>query len=943
MSSCPPADRLAELLADRVVDPERYALESHLGECTRCQEVLKQLEGEPRNWAQWQRLLAAHPGDVSGNTIHAQSVSPQQVPVAGRTTNFALISEGPVIWPTISGYEILAELGRGGMGVVYKAVQLSLNRVVAIKVILAGPHATADVLERFRTEALVLARLQHPHIVQVHEVGEQNGLPYFVMEYVDGESLARQSRTPYPLKQAAELVELLARAMHAAHQQGVIHRDLKPANVLLGRGRCASEWPPEIVHTAMRADPSPLVTVKITDFGLAKQLDATSGLTQTGQLMGTPSYMAPEQARGDVLQIGPPADVYALGATLYEALTGRPPFAGTTALETIQQVLHADPVAPGRLRPGMARDLETICLKCLEKSPVNRYGSAAALADDLRRFLTGEPIRGRRVSMLRRLGKWSRRRPALAALTATTCVAVAALLGIWLQFTTHLRSLNTELQVERDQASQAKADALAVLDFFEEKLLASGRPEGQQGGLGKDVTLRQALDAAEQAVAAAFHDRPLVEASIRTKIGLTYFHLGEYALALPQCERALELRTHGLGLDHPDTLSSMTNLAGVLWKLNHWQRALPLLEEIVERCQSLFGPNHDHTLRALNNLGLACGDAGQLERSCRLLEESLELHRTKYGAEHEFTVGCINNLAVAHFAGRRVAQALPLWQDVLRWRQDHLGAEHPATLQALHNLAVAWAQAGRLEEAAPLLEQALRHRRTKLGSDHPDTITTLNSLAGVHLASARPALALPFYEEVCRWRRRQLGSDHPATVGSLGKLAVAYRSVGRFDAAASTYQELLAIQSRVRLGDELAGAETLFQLGSMLLKCGRLVEAEAALRQCWDINRVKRPQVWATFRAQLELSAALLAQRHYVEAEKLLLEVYEALKDRSPSAAQLPLLRTDVLTRLIELYDAWGKPERADGCRHELPAGARIQEGLQRHYAWPLLWGWPRG
>jgi serine/threonine protein kinase len=291
--------------------------------------------------------------------------------------------------PAVPGYEILRELGRGGMGVVYQARHQKLNRLVALKMILAGSHAGAADLARFQAEAEAIARLRHPNIVQVYEVGERDGTPFFSLEFCGGGSLERKlAGTPLPAREAATLVEALARAMQAAHEQHVIHRDLKPANVLLDESG----------------------TPKITDFGLAKKLDE-AGQTQSGAVLGTPSYMAPEQAGGKSGAVGPVTDVYALGAVLYECLAGRPPFRAATALDTILQVVSDEAVPPSRLQPKVPRDLETICLKCLQKNPRKRYATARALADDLRRFLGGEPITARPVGRFERVLKWARRRP----------------------------------------------------------------------------------------------------------------------------------------------------------------------------------------------------------------------------------------------------------------------------------------------------------------------------------------------------------------------------------------------------------------------------------------------------------------------------------------------------------------------------------------------------
>jgi predicted Ser/Thr protein kinase len=303
---------------------------------------------------------------------------------------------GPAAFgPAPAGYEILGELGRGAMGVVYKARQKGLDRLVAMKMILSGAHASEQQLARFRQEAEAVARAHHPNIVQIYEVGEHDGRPFFSLEFCPGGSLDhRLEGTPLPPKQAAELAETLARAVHAAHQAGVIHRDLKPANVLLA------------------ADG----TLKIADFGLAKRLDGERALTQSGAIMGTPSYMAPEQASGRKGAVTASADVYALGAILYECLTGRPPFRAESSLDTLLDVLEKDPAQPRSLNSHVDRDLEAVCLKCLEKDPHRRYASAGELAEDLGRFRAGEPTRARPVGLSERAARGARRYWRAAAL-----------------------------------------------------------------------------------------------------------------------------------------------------------------------------------------------------------------------------------------------------------------------------------------------------------------------------------------------------------------------------------------------------------------------------------------------------------------------------------------------------------------------------------------------
>jgi WD40 repeat protein/tRNA A-37 threonylcarbamoyl transferase component Bud32 len=344
----------------------------------------------------------------------------------------------------IPGYEILGELGRGGMGIVYKARHVRLDRLVALKMILAGGHAGAEELARFRTEAEAAGRLRHPNVVHIYDVGEHDGRPYLALEYVEGGSLAaRVGDAPLPPAEAAALVRTLASAMQAAHDARVVHRDLKPANVLLA------------------VDGTP----KVTDFGMAKKLD-DDGRTATGAVLGTPSYMAPEQASGKGKAAGPAADLWSLGAVLYKLLTGRPPFQAATVMETVKQVLEDEPVPVRRLNPAVPRDLETVCLKCLEKEPTRRYASAAELAEDLRKFGDKEPVRARPVGAAGRAVKWARRRPMVALLSAAlTLVGTGGVTGILWAYANARREATradqetVKARLEAEAARQAEAVA----------------------------------------------------------------------------------------------------------------------------------------------------------------------------------------------------------------------------------------------------------------------------------------------------------------------------------------------------------------------------------------------------------------------------------------------------------------------------------------------------
>jgi len=383
---------------------------------------------------------------VASSLVHeASTMSPSDQPRSPHDQpTAAVFGQDPSATPGASepariryfgDYEITREIARGGMGVVFLARQISLNRPVALKMILAGQLANDTDVKRFYTEAEAAANLDHPGIVPIFEVGQHEGQHYFSMGFVEGQSLSqRLAEGPLPSREAAETIRRVSDAIEYAHQHGVIHRDLKPANILLDQA----------------GNP------RVTDFGLAKNVRGDSGLTGSGQIMGTPSYMPPEQAGGKRGDVGPAADVYALGATLYALVTGRPPFQAATPMDTVIQVISDEPVPPRRLNATVPRDLETICLKCLEKEPGKRYVSAAALEEDLGRYLAGEPIVARPVTRSERAVKWARRKPAIAALMGLVAlVAALGLGGVLWQWRAAVRARDVADQESRNAKEQA--------------------------------------------------------------------------------------------------------------------------------------------------------------------------------------------------------------------------------------------------------------------------------------------------------------------------------------------------------------------------------------------------------------------------------------------------------------------------------------------------------
>ena len=388
MIGCSSNEMLSRLLEDQLDQEEHASIVEHVETCLSCQERLKDLtndDSELDGWGSFEEsntdpwLAKDHPHSGAHPATPFFPTGPE------RTYQRFVEETVEANYPDVDGYDIFSELGHGGMGVVYKARQRRLSRMVALKMIRAGSLAKSEDRARFRVEAEAVAELRHPNIIQIYDIGEVGSLPFVALELLEGGSLDdRLAGTPQPGRASATMIATLARAIHAAHQAGIIHRDLKPSNILF-----ATEGTP-----------------KITDFGLAKRLE-DDGFTKSGQVLGSPSYIPPEQAEGGAKKVGPAADVYALGAILYEMLTGRPPFKGTTPVETVMQVINEDPVPPCRLQSQVPRDLETICLKCLAKEPNKRYAKADALADDLDRYLADEPILARRTPVWERGLKWA--------------------------------------------------------------------------------------------------------------------------------------------------------------------------------------------------------------------------------------------------------------------------------------------------------------------------------------------------------------------------------------------------------------------------------------------------------------------------------------------------------------------------------------------------------
>ena len=647
--------------------------------------------------------------------------------------------------PAISGYEIMGELGRGGMGVVYRARQVRLNRPCAIKMILGGAHASPEAATRFLAEAEAVARLQHANIVQIHHIGEVDGLPYFELEYVDGGSLDRQlDGTPWPARRAIELIEAVARGVAEAHRQGIVHRDLKPANIL------------------MAADGTP----RITDFGLAKSLASDSGLTRTDSIMGSPGYMAPEQAEGRTKRVGPPADVYALGAILYELLTGRPPFVGATVLETLEQVRTTEPVAPSRLVPHLPRDVETIALKCLHKDPVKRYESATALAEDLRRYLGGESILARPVGPIERGWRWYRRNPVVAGLAASLAallvLATAASLAAYARMSNlasgeHAARLTAERETQaardarvREAAQRLRAEAnfrkaRAAVDGYlttvsESQLLKVPGLQPLRGELlesalrfyrdflkkrGDDPTLRAELAATQARIGRIQTELGAVEAARRSL---------KSAIAAYQAEIIKNPQDLALRTALADAWLSLGDLAFTSGGQNAGQELLAACENNAELREGLARDRADDPDRqrdladALGRLGVALDGAGRDGLSAHLRGAEIRLAHFLNAPDDpklNFGIGeSMNNIAacISNSECQEDILAMQLrGEDYIRFaydRQPHMIEYGCDATTASMNVLRAYRYLGRKDETVAQARKAVEHCR-RLVRDHP--------------------------------------------------------------------------------------------------------------------------------------------------------------------------------------------------------------------------------
>ncbi len=667
----------------------------------------------------------------------------------GQKSSRASSSEvDPKTFPRIPGYEIKSVLGRGGMGIVYRAWQEGIGRDVALKMVLAGAHASQETLDRFQAEARAVGRFQHENIVRIFDIGTHDRLPYFSLEFVDGNTLSeRIDGKPMDPIEAARIIEPLARALGFAHRKGVVHRDMKPGNVLLTQD-CVP---------------------KVSDFGLAKQLEDGYEHSRTGDVVGTPSYMAPEQALGEK-SVGAPADIYSLGAVLYCTLTGRPPFLAAKSTDTLIQLLHEEPVSPIRLQPGIPKDLETICLKCLQKEPEKRYEDADALADDLRRFVAGEPISARPITRVERVIRWSRRKPKQAALVATA-IGLGGILMIGGPATAAIiNSQKKEVVKAKQVAEKNEQDAQIARKQAEEnaRQAAMNAQLAQENEAKADRNAEVALDQQKNAVDALKSLVFEVQRTMQDKPQLRALRQSLLNVATDGLKR-MDASSGNSNAQNMIAAAIDRRLGDVNLELGRVSEAKVNYERCLEKLLALNEQgelkNSHHNLSTIYDLlGSAARRAGLLKEAEISFAKAVELRRQwvaqspQDGNVKQNLAASLGKLGVLLQEEGRLEQSAELLNESAQLRNDFL-AENPASLSAqVEAIGSRWMlaklelQKGELHAAIENLQRIaddLNRVRSQQSSNPAHQINyglALNDLANAFLYNTEPAKALPLYQ-----------------------------------------------------------------------------------------------------------------------------------------------------------------------------------------------------
>ena len=716
-----------------------------------------------------------------------------------------------------------------------------------MKKILSGQWARDDDLKRFQFEAEASAQLDHPGIVPVYDFGQVDGQYYFSMAYVEGDDLAKRIRErPMEPEAAAAMMIKIAQAVGYANAQGVIHRDLKPSNVLLDQ----------------QGEP------KVTDFGVAKLQTNDSELTVQGQILGTPSYMPPEQAAGSGEQVDQRSDVYALGAILYALLTGRPPFQAATALETVNQVLKQEPVPISKLNASIARDLETICLKCLQKDPSRRYASADALAEDLRRYLSDEPILARPPTRLEQLGRWVRKNKTTAISTAVVAATLIIATVVSIRYAIETGRQRDAAELATEEADTKAETAQAALDFVNKDVLGD-KPLRKMRSSGNAAGMIKLLDEAAGSIEGMHDGQPEAEARVRETLGSSYRLLGEYKKARPHLDRAVALHRELYGDDHPQTLKSIHYLGYVLKELGQYDAAEPLLREAMEGRGRVLGQEHPATLVSISHMAYLLHFQERLDEAEVLYRDALEKRRRALGDESVGTLTSIHNMGTLRTSQGRWEEAEPLFREALKGQRRILGADHENTMRTINNLGLCLKQLGKTSEAETLYRETLDLKRRVLGDKHPETLLSITNMGTLLMSQEKLEEAELHLREAVTGFRDKLGTGHQHTLTSTSHLGKLLYNKDEFEEAERCFRDALQGQRRL-FGDEHGHTlVSLIFLARVLHKQGKFDEAERFYLEALAVNNMTLgDQHSQTLVLQQELADLLAAQKAANENKK---------------------------------------------------------------------------
>jgi tetratricopeptide (TPR) repeat protein/predicted Ser/Thr protein kinase len=710
----------------------------------------------------------------------------------------------------IGQFEILELLGRGGMGVVYRARQQHPRRDVALKIVPGGAFVDAHRLRLFQREIQLLARLQHPGIAAIHEAGcTEDGQHFFAMELVDGVPLNEHLRRAQPpLSERLELFRRICEAIHYAHQRGVIHRDLKPSNILITR------------------DGLP----KVLDFGLAKiteaDLSLTASATEAGRIQGTLAYMSPEQAQGRPEDIDLRTDVYALGVVLYELLTHRLPYdvGGCSMAEAIRRICDDAPEMPSSIDRVLRGDLDTIVAKALEKDPQRRYSSAAALADDVVRFLHNEPIQARPPSAWYQMRKFASRHKLPALLTAVFLVVIVAAAIVLAHQAVQLAEKRDAAVVAQRQEADARVSAEQVSQFLEQ-LFQQANPGASTT---KEPTVRDLLEAGVQKLESELADQPLVRARLATVMGNVYVKLNDFPKARSLLGAAVETRRKELGSDHPDLAESLEKLASACKSSGDHDEAHKWGLESLQICEKHFGVPHERVAAALEELGSARYYAGDFTTALEYIQRSLEMSRTLFGEESEQVARALVNLGHVLTRQQRLDEAGQAFQSSLEIRRRLLG-DHESVGLALDGLANFEFARGNPKRAEEYVAEEVEMYRRLYHGQHPRLAWGLNNLAFLVNENRGPEAAEPLYRDALAIRRAAYGPQHGEIAASLNDLAVTLADQKKFEEAIELHREALEMRRSLLGNERVVVAGSLQGLGEALRRAGRLEEAEPVL------------------------------------------------------------------------------------------------------------------